>query len=48
MSLYYKESLHVHEHKPTVPDNLLYLDKERQWLLVESHSVKIAFLRYVC
>ena len=46
MSLYYREELHVHEHRPTVSDGHKYLDKERQWLLLESKKKNIAFLRY--
>ena len=47
MTVYYKEGLQVHEHRPDVPDQYSYLDNERQWLLVNNAGQKIAFLRSV-
>ena len=46
MTIYYKEKLCAHEHHPDVPDQYKYLNNERQWLLVDNHGQKIAFLRY--
>ena len=46
MSLYYREGIQVHEHQPEVPDHLKYVSAERQGLLVNTASHKIAFLRY--
>ena len=46
MSLYYKEELDAHEHRPAVAPNFKYLDNERQWLLVEHEGSRIGFLRY--
>ena len=48
LSLYYRDELTTHEHRPLVPDNFKYIENERQWLLVDNENTKLAFLRYSC
>ena len=40
----YKNSLTAHQYTPSVPDNLVYVQNERQWLLVNKGSDRLAFL----
>ena len=45
LTIIYKESLTAHQWTPMVPDNLAYVSKERQWLLLDTQgSKKCAFL----
>ena len=44
LALIYRNTLNVHRHEPTVPDNFDYVKKERQWLLIISGSLRCAFL----
>ena len=47
MTIYYDTQLNVHEHQPNLIEPHKYLEKERQWLLIDTKSTKIAFLRQV-
>ena len=40
----YKEDLVAHEWSPVVPSSCEYIEKERQWLLLENGDSKCAFL----
>ena len=44
LSILYKESLRAHRWIPTVSDTQKYIEKERQWLLIEGSTEKLAFL----
>ena len=44
LTLLYRETLSVHKHLPSVPDNLKYIQNERQWLLIVNGSARCAFL----
>ena len=45
MTIYYKDAMQAHEHRPDVADQFKYLDTERQWLLMSFANIKVAFLR---
>ena len=45
LSLYYDKKLKTHEYSPSLPPQFSYLERERQWLLIESKGSKIDFLR---
>ena len=44
LTLLYKECLTAHQYSPVVPNNLEYIQNERQWLLISSGHDRIAFL----
>ena len=44
LTMYYRDSLKAHQWSPSVPANLEYIMNERQWLLVDGHKEKCAFL----
>ena len=44
MALLYKETLPAHQWTPAVPDNLQYIANERQWLVIDNKSERLAFL----
>ena len=44
LTIFYKNTLSVHRHKPPVPPELQYVMHERQWLLLHNESRKCAFL----
>ena len=44
LSIYYKKSLQVHNYTPVVPTECSHLSNERQWLLLQLGSQKVAIL----
>ena len=45
LALFYSDSLMAHEWKPSVKEEQKYIERERQWLLIDGDgSKKIAFL----
>ena len=44
MALLYKDTLPAHQWTPAVPDNLQYIANERQWLIIDNKSERLAFL----
>ena len=44
LAIIYKEQLSAHQYSPDIPDELEYVSKERQWLLMSSGEDKCAFL----
>ena len=44
LSIIYRKSLRHHRWSPTTPASKSYIEKERQWLLLEGSSEKLAFL----
>ena len=44
LTLLYKESLKAHQWSPQVEEQFKYVEKERQWLLIEGSNKRCAFL----
>ena len=44
LTIYYRNTLRVHKHIPSVQSTLEYVGTERQWLLITGGSAKCAFL----
>ena len=44
LCLYYRNTLNAHLWIPNTSSSYLYVSKERQWLLIEGNSEKLAFL----
>ena len=44
LCIMYKEHLKAHKWCPTIPSSLKYISNERQWLLIQGSSERLAFL----
>ena len=44
LCIFYREGLNPHQWSPHVPENLKYIENERQWLLIDSGDKKCALL----
>ena len=44
LALLYKDVLPAHQWTPIVPDNLQYIANERQWLVIDNKTERLAFL----
>ena len=44
LTMLYRDTLVTHQYVPDIPDDLVHIKNERQWLLVNSGEDKVAFL----
>ena len=44
LCIFYRDGLSPHQWSPQVPENLKYIENERQWLLIDSGNRKCALL----
>ena len=44
LCLYVKENIDAHPWKPSIPDSVAHVSKERQWLLMDNRAQRLAFL----